>query len=334
MADEITYPTIWVLADDRAGNRAQVFGVAEKLGLPFDIKEIRYSTLGSLPNALRGVSLRGLTDQSQKRIQAPWPALVITAGRRCAPVARYIKKQSPKTRLVQLMWPDGGADAFDCIALPTHDREHKDAQNAVRTLGAPHRISPHLLMAARMKWKSEWDHLPEPRIAVLLGGSSKHGTFKPADFTRLGKMARDAAQAQGGSLLITTSRRTGDEGETAFLKAIGDTPHFLHSWKSKTKPEDNPYMGFLALADAVLATADSIAMCSEACATGKPVYLYQPDDLSGKHQRFANTLIATGYAFPAEAGGIDPTRRPMKKEPLDSAQTIANHIRAHLLPKT
>ena len=34
---------------------------------------------------------------------------------------------------------------------------------------------------------------------------------------------------------------------------------------------DNPYFAYLALADALLVTADSVSMVSEAAATGKPV---------------------------------------------------------------
>ena len=38
----------------------------------------------------------------------------------------------------------------------------------------------------------------------------------------------------------------------------------------------NPYFGFLALADCFIVTAESISMLTESCATGKPVYLYDP----------------------------------------------------------
>ena len=35
---------------------------------------------------------------------------------------------------------------------------------------------------------------------------------------------------------------------------------------------DNPYYGFLALADIILVSEDSVSMTSEAATTGKPVY--------------------------------------------------------------
>ncbi len=35
--------TIWVLADDRAGNNSQSLGVAEALGCETEVKKIRYT---------------------------------------------------------------------------------------------------------------------------------------------------------------------------------------------------------------------------------------------------------------------------------------------------
>src|SRR5262249_1170230 len=37
---------------------------------------------------------------------------------------------------------------------------------------------------------------------------------------------------------------------------------------------DNPYLAFLGLADAIIVTGDSISMLAEACATGKPVHIF------------------------------------------------------------
>lgn len=325
MNSDAELPLIWVLADDRAGNRAQCLGVADRLGIPYEIKEIRYTSLVYLPNILRGKSLRGIDRASARALRAPWPDMIIAAGRRIAPVARWIKRQSPKTKLVQLMWPDAGAVDFDCIILPSHDREHKDAPNVLRVLGAPHRITPQVMSAAAELWRSRLEALPNPRIAVLVGGSTKHGAFTDADFHRLGALAKTLATGEHGSIMLTTSRRTGAIGEKILLEHLGAIPHHAHCWGTP-KESDNPYLGYLALADAIVVTADSISMCSEACATYKPVFIYQPLSLSSKHKRFVNTLIATGYAYPLEEGFVSELRKPLKHAPLDSAATIVEHI--------
>lgn len=324
---ETAAPIIWVLADDRAGNRAQCLGVADRLGFAYDIKEIRYTALARLPNTLRGASLLGVSAKSAKSLKAPWPDVVIAAGRRTAPVARWIKRQSPDSALVQLMWPDAAPAEFDCIVLPSHDRDHKDLPQMLRVLGAPHRITPQVLESAADTWRERLAHLPPAaRIAVLVGGSTKHGKFTDADFHRLGGLVKTLATGVHGSLMLTTSRRTGKAGETILRDHIDKIPNHTHCYGSP-KGEENPYLGYLALADAIVVTADSIAMCSEACASRKPVFIYQPVSLSAKHQRFVNTLIATGYAYPLDEDFVSEIRAPLKHAPLDSAATVAEHVR-------
>lgn len=324
-------PVIWVLADDRAGNRAQCLGVADRLGFAYSVKEIRYTPWIRLPNRLRGASLLGIDGAARQRLRAPWPDVVIAAGRRSASAARWIKRQAKgKTRLVQLMWPDAAPQEFDCIVLPAHDREHAESANILRVLGAPHRITPAVLEEAARQWADRLGHLPaQNRIAVLVGGSTRHSTFQQADFHRMGALTATLATATHGNLLITTSRRTGEEGERTLLGHLEHIPHHLHRWQNGG---DNPYPGYLALAEAIVVSADSIAMCSEACATRKPVFIYQPLGLSAKHQRFVNTLIASGYAYPLEEDFVQELRAPLKHAPLDSAQTIATHIRTMLEP--
>ncbi|MGB7931407.1 MAG: ELM1/GtrOC1 family putative glycosyltransferase, partial [Gammaproteobacteria bacterium] len=82
------------------------------------------------------------------------------------------------------------------------------------------------------------------------------------------------ARAQGGSLLVTTSARTAPSAVEALSAGIESPGHF-YRWRRND--DDNPYYGYLALADAIIVTADSIAMLTEACATGKPVYMFDAD---------------------------------------------------------
>ena len=130
-------PLIWVLLDDRAGNRSQALGVAMALGQPVQQKELRYGPAAKLPNLVLGASISGLTKQSKNDLKAPWPALVISAGRRTAPVARWIKAQSSgKTQLVQIMDPGSGRDDFDLICMPAHDQPQASLNTMVINGGA------------------------------------------------------------------------------------------------------------------------------------------------------------------------------------------------------
>ena len=99
-----TEPEIWVLADDRAGNRSQVLGVAECLRKPFKIKDLTYGPLVRLPNQVMPASFATLNYISRRKLVEPWPDLIIGAGRRTAGIARRIKKlSSGATRAVQIL---------------------------------------------------------------------------------------------------------------------------------------------------------------------------------------------------------------------------------------
>ena len=112
--------TVWLLADDRAGNVNQMLGIVEAMNVDYQRKDIRYNTWVRLPNALRGKTLLGITADSKKRLRAPWPDVVLSAGRRTFPVARYIRKMSGnRTKIVQLMNPGAaGFQEADLVVLP------------------------------------------------------------------------------------------------------------------------------------------------------------------------------------------------------------------------
>lgn len=289
--------TVWVLADERIGNVNQAVGIAEALGYPYVRKEIVYNKFAKFPNVVRGKSLMGVDLEGSSEILAPWPDIVISAGRKTAPVAFYIKKQSKnKTRLVHMMWPGKPFREFDLIAVPEHDSV-KDYSNVMRTTGAPNKITLELLAKEKEKWEPKFADMPSPKIALLVGGNTKKGKFTDQHAVDLAKTISVFTENTGGSMLVSTSRRT-SESATDILKNNISNNAYFYDYKSG---EENPYLGFLAVSDAIIVSGDSISMCSEACATGKPVFIYCPDGLiPAKHKVFHSKLYAKSLAKPLE----------------------------------
>ena len=118
------------------------------------------------------------------------------------------------------------------------------------------------------------------------------------------------------SLLVTPSRRTGDENTAALKSALKDAPAFV--WDGEG---DNPYFGILALSDYLVVTVDSVNMISEACATGKRVYIYDLPGGSRKASQFRGQLLKSGFARQFE---IPLT--PYPAQPLDEMQTVVRAI--------
>jgi len=319
-------PSVWLLIDDRAGNRSQCLGVGEALGLRYEIRDLEYTAAAELPNFVMGKTFGGLTSSSRINLVPPWPDIIIAAGRRCSPVARHIKDMNDgRTFLVQIMYPgDTGLDEFDLVCTPRHD-SIPDGGNILQIDGAPHRVTARRLEHAAEDWRGRLETLPEPRIALIVGGSTKRRTFTEDMARELGRAANTLAKAAGGALMVTTSRRSDDTAD-ALIGQI-DVPKDEYKWGSDG---ENPYLGYLALADGVIVTGDSVSMCAEACATPGPVWIYAPKRLTvHKHGLFHKHLYATGCARPLDVDGGAAFER-WSHPTLNAANDIAAEIRKRL----
>lgn len=317
-------PRVWVLADDRPGNANQALGVAEALTWPFEVRRIRYGPLAALPNFLLGARLLGLQDIARHALRAPWPDLVIAAGRRTAPVARWIRRQRPGAFLVQLMWP-GSARGLDLVVVPEHDGRPA-APNVITTLGAPHRVAPAALARARAQLAPALAHLPRPYVVGLIGGASRHAAFTVEDALAMARRAAVLAAARGGSVLISTSRRTGTAAEDALEDLDLPAPVWLHRF---SRGGENPYLGLLGHAEAVVVSADSASMVTEACATGQPVFLVRPGGWrGGKLDRLHQRLTELGHLHDPAAGWPSQGAAPLLPQ-----EDVARVIRRRMSPR-
>jgi hypothetical protein len=173
-------------------------------------------------------------------------------------------------RLVHVGRPWARPSRWDLV-VTTPQYRVPDGPNVLQNEAPLHRVTAERLAKEAAAWAPRFASLPAPRIAVLAGGNSGPYPFDARSGWRLGRRASALARELGGSLLVTTSARTLPETVEALVAAI-DVPHFLYRWA----PEDpeNPYFGILANADHIIVTADSVSMMAEACATGRPVHLY------------------------------------------------------------
>lgn len=315
---------VWVLDDPRPGTSAQAIGIAERLGVPFRRIPLGWTRLAHVAGLVPGGSLMGLTAPARRAMESgrsAAPALVISAGRRSATVALWAKSQYG-ARIVHCMSPGVAGvlarAAFDLLVIPEHDQPAA-APNVMPVLGAPHRLSPLLLNQAEAAWQERLAHLPQPRIALLVGGPVRAVGMPPSLAHTLGKRVARIAAARGGSVFATTSRRTGAEATEALAAGLSTSLNLLYRWG---EPGENPYRGFLASADAIVVTADSVSMISEACATQAAVYVAVPELAGRRHQRLVQSLLNAGQVR-LFGNGIAGWSRPM----LDEAGRVAAEIR-------
>jgi len=263
-------PRVWLISAYRAGERSQILALAEALGWPFELKTLSYRKREFRTSLFRGSDLRGIRLQHSNRLEPPWPDLVISAGMRNEPVCRWIRARSGgRTRIVHIGRPWASPERFDLVITTPQYRlpEHPHVLQNSATL---HRVTAARLTAAARAWEAKFAELPGPRIAVILGGNSGPYTLGPKTAMRIADQVSRMAAQRGGSLLVSSSARTPPRALSAFERQVS-VPCFLYRWR----PNDsaNPYFGMLALGDELVVTADSVSMLSEACATGKPVYM-------------------------------------------------------------
>ncbi len=303
--------TCWIITEGMAGTENQCLGVAEALRINPVIKQIKLGQPWKTLSPYLGFESKSTFSPA---LRSPWPDLLITSGRKSIAAARYIKKQSAgKTFTLHIQDPRVSPAGFDLVAVPEHDPTR--GPNVITTLAAPNRITDEKLEAAKAAF-SDFEKLPSPRVAVLIGGKSQAYDMSAATMTKLaGQLG-----ALDAGLMITASRRTGAENEKILHETLKNSDAFI--WDGSG---DNPYMGMLAWADTILVTADSVSMLSEACTTGKPVYMI-PLDGGGSRLDKLHTNLQQSGALRIFEGTLDH----WTYEPLRDAEKIANELKERL----
>ena len=192
--------------------------------------------------------------------------------------------------------PRYGRGEFDLLCVPEHDRLR--GANVLMTRGAVHRASPDRLATERRRFP-DFEALPRPITAVLIGGANRAYRLDLPHLADMTERIAAAVRQTGGSVLVTPSRRTGAAGISVLREHFGGLPGQV--WDGTG---DNPYFAYLALADALLVTADSVSMVSEAAATGKPVHILELPGGDAKFLRFHELMRQAGVTR-AFAGEIE-----------------------------
>lgn len=293
-----------------AGTENQCIGVAEALNITPEIRQIGLNQPWKSLSPWLGFESKCSFTES---LTPPWPDLLLAAGRKSVAASRYIKKQSGgKTFTVQLQDPKTSPKQFDLVAAPFHDQMRGD--NVIVTHGAPNRLSAAKLEKARATFAAQFGALKEPRIAVLIGGNSRTHKLTPDIMRRL----VDQLKKLSGSLMITASRRTGEESLQILQDGLKDSGAYI--WDGQG---ENPYFGMLGWADHILVTADSVSMLSDAGTTGKPVHMISLEGGSPRFDKFHAHLQEIGVMRPFNGGNLES----WSYEPLNDAQMIANAIK-------
>jgi mitochondrial fission protein ELM1 len=292
-------PLVWVLLDHKPGHTTQSLGLADALGWPYEVRRIGVNPLNRISNRLLGATRIGVGLDRSDPLRPPWPDLVISTGRRQAPVARWIAKHGRGHPRVVLLGRKGAdiVDGIDLAVTCSHFRLLPHPRR-LETIAPINGISDSVLDAARSRWKQLRPGTAPGPIVLLAGGSSAHHQLTPAAARQLGRDV--VALAAGREVLAITSPRTGADAAAALAEGLGDRGQLC---LFEDGGEENPYLGYLALADAIVATGESESMLGEAVAAGVPVYIYPlAKKPASFNQRFGEWVRRRAYARPLKRG--------------------------------
>jgi mitochondrial fission protein ELM1 len=131
-------------------------------------------------------------------------------------------------------------------------------------------------------------------------------------------------EKQGWRIVVSVSRRSEDHTQQALSTLNSES---IAVWDRRS---ENPYLDYMAAADAFVIAKDSITMPCEALATGKPVFTLDLTPVAGprldKFERYHRDLHETLQLTRPFEGKIEP----YSYEPLDETRRIASVIRSQL----
>ncbi|MEZ5485091.1 MAG: mitochondrial fission ELM1 family protein [Lysobacteraceae bacterium] len=284
-------PRILAISDAAAGNRRQAealavavakqaSGVAETLIIA-PKAPWRWLSPYRLP-----LSTWAFDDAFRQQLRNP-PDMVIGCGRQAALATRLLR--SAGSRAVQILDPRIDPSNYDLVIAPEHDGLSGD--NVITTLGSLNPIDDDWLAEMRQRF-ARFAALPSPRMLLALGGPTKTWPLDELSFDRIADAVSALHDRLGGSLLVTTSPRSPDWLRDAVQARLGGLTSEL--WLGDAAAAANPYPGFLAYADLIIATPDSANLLSEAAATGAPLLCPPWPEQTGKLAGFTAALHECG----------------------------------------
>ena len=285
----MTKPIIWTLTDGHAGNLRQAQALASALGGA--ARDWHLETAAPwrwvAPRMLPG-SAGAFGEEFKLSLDAPSllsSLLAIGCGRQSALATRLLHDAGART--IQILDPRIDSHHWDVVVAPAHDRVHGD--NVISICGSLHAVDTAWLASAQQAYS--WiGNLPEPRTLLLLGGPLRSAPLNKRWWRATAALIGNAIQRDGGSLLISGSRRTPVWLMQAARAWLPQAPGLR--WFDGDPA--NPYPGLLAWADRIVVTADSVNMISEACATTVPVHVTAAGSVQGRHGRFLGALLERG----------------------------------------
>ena len=248
----------------RVAPSLEVETLAARLRTPGILRSGSLALACHLPSGLPAAVLERLYEMPSRLEISVVPDLIVSSGGQGAILAASLAKR------FAARWIFCG----DCSGI---DRSRLDiVVSPVSRTGDSLWVRSEILFSEPLPEPNPVERKTDPRLAaVLIGGPSRSHRYAEEDWVGLAQGLRRMAD-DGWRFLLTTSARTPADVEARLRRELpADALRRAVWWHDA--PERLARQ-FLADADTVLVTQDSLTMTSEAIGAQKPVFVLAPDD--------------------------------------------------------
>jgi mitochondrial fission protein ELM1 len=256
------------------------------------------------------------------------PDLAIGVGFNVTDTLVKMKESSGgKTKIAVILDPLAHYEKFDFIILPSYE-PYKVPGNILWTKGLINFVNRDYLALKKAEFEAHEKYrflrdkkLQGPYLLAIIGGRHTGGNIDEEDATTLAEKINSIIAAKGGTALISTSRRT-ELKVSEVLRNKLKVPYFLYDYK--LREIENPYGVFLAMANEIIVTGESVRMMSECCSSGAKVRIYRPRQYGFQYKPLIDEFISNKHAVEFD---FDEAFTPA---PLDEAARVATIIKNSL----
>jgi mitochondrial fission protein ELM1 len=264
-------PRTWVILSDKRGDNGQVETIVDALSWKVEHKYVHMLPEFVLGKPRYRPSLDHLDLAQSDPLEAPWPDLIITVGRRPSMVALWVRQQSGnRTKIVLVGKPSGHMLDFSLI-VASAENQMPPLHNFLPTTLPLMRIAPDDVAGEARVWQDRFSPLKKPLVAMLVGGETNPFIMNRKVADDLVATARWVVDELGGTPYVTTSRRTAPEVVEVLRRDLPEQAVF-YEWSADA--EENPYRALLGSADGFIVTADSVSMMVEVIYLHKPLAIF------------------------------------------------------------
>ncbi len=307
----------WCVSEEKIGTMSQCVGVARNLSRKEPVVKPFVPVHG-----IRKAFAPALFSRKESR-----PDIIISCGYRPEKVVLKMKRTfSGEPFTVHLQRPE--IEGYDLVFVSNHDwtRELEARPNYERMIGVPHRLRLNEVSKRRRAARSLFSPDDRQLASVFVGGDNGAYIYDQKSVDNI-KNAIDSLTSKDWRVLVSTSRRS-DRRTFDALMALSSP--LVTVWDRR---EPNPYLDYVAAADAFLIAKDSITMPCEALLTGRPVYSLELTEVPGerliKFDRFHRDLQETRKLTRRFDGGLESYSYQPINEALRIAEVIRSRVAKH-----